>query len=327
MIARSTFEASIAEFLRPLADLLRAEDVSEILVNTAEHVFVERRGRLERHPATLRPGDLDAFLRVVSQYAGRPFDEANPILEAHLPDGSRLEAVAPPLALGGPHVAIRRHRATSWTLDRLTELGAIDEDDARILRRLVLSKANLLIAGGTGTGKTSVLSALAAEIPGEERIVVLEDAREIHLPNEHTVSLQSRTAVDEGPAAVTIRDLFRATLRMRPDRVVIGEIRGGEALDLLLAMTSGHGGCLSTVHASSPVHALERLETLSLMAGLALPIEAARRLVGAAIGAVVQLERCPSGRRFVSHIAVVDGFVDGAYRVSEGRSTGGGNHG
>ncbi len=327
MIARTTFEASIAAFLKPLAALLAAEDVSEILINTAENVFVERRGKLERYGARLRTSELDAFLRVVSQYAGRPFDAANPILEAHLPDGSRLEAIAPPLVLGGPHVAIRRHRATSWSLGRLAELGALDEEDARLLRRLVLSKANIVVSGGTGTGKTSVLSALAAEIPEEERIVILEDAREIQLPNEHTVSLQSRTATEEGPPPITIRDLFRATLRMRPDRVVIGEIRGGEALDLLLAMTSGHGGCLSTVHASSPLHALERLETLSLMAGLALPIEAARRLVGAAIGAVVQVERCSSGRRFVSHVSLVEGFVDGAYRWSDAKTKEADGHG
>lgn len=317
MIARETFEASVREFLRPLGELLGADDVSEILINTCESIFVERGGRLERSPLRLRPSELEAFLRVVSQYAGRPFDEANPILEAHLPDGSRLEAIAPPLVLGGPHVAIRRHRATFWTLARLQELGAVDEADVARLRRLVRAKRNIVVAGGTGTGKTSVLSALAAEIPSEERIVVIEDAREIQLSNEHALSLQSRAAVEDGPAAVAIRDLFRATLRMRPDRVVIGEIRGGEALDLLLAMTSGHGGCLSTVHASSPRHALERLETLSLMAGLALPLEAARRLVGAAIGAVVQVERSPSGRRFVSHVSMVEGFSNGEYQLSE----------
>ncbi len=306
MISENVYAQAIAGLLAPLAAHFEDAAVSEILVNGPHEVYVERRGRLE--PSTARfesPGALLSALRAVAQFAGRPLDREHPILEAHLPDGSRLEAILPPVAPSGPSVAIRRFQKGTLRMTQLVELGSVSREAATLLQRLVRERKNVLVSGGTGSGKTSLLRCLAAFAEPEERLVVIEDARELELEQPHVVSLEAQPADERGRGAVSIRDLFRATLRMRPDRIVIGELRGGEALELLQAMTSGHGGCLSTIHASHPSDALRRLETLALMNDVQLPLLALRAQVASAIDIIVQTSRLANGRRGVTHVAEV----------------------
>ncbi len=306
MISENVYSQAIAGLLAPLAAHFEDAAVSEILVNGPHEVYVERRGRLE--PSTARfdsAGALLSALRAVAQFAGRPLDREHPILEAHLPDGSRLEAILPPIAPSGPSVAIRRFQKGTLSMSQLVDLGSVSPETAKLLEHLVREKKNVLVSGGTGSGKTSLLRCLAACAEPEERLVVIEDARELELEQPHVVSLEARPADERGRGAVSIRDLFKATLRMRPDRIVIGELRGGEALELLQAMTSGHGGCLSTIHASHPLDALRRLETLALMNDLQLPLLALRAQVASAIDVIVQTSRLADGRRGVTHVAEV----------------------
>src|SRR5690606_6056820 len=253
MIPESVFEQSIRSLFAPVAVFLDDPSVSEILINGPSEIYVERRGRLERTAAAFSsPRALTAALRNVAQYVGHPLDDQHPILEGRLPDGSRIEALLPPLAAGGPSVAIRRFSKERLTVARLLELGAFTRAAAEVLARLVAVKCNIIVSGGTGSGKTSLLNALSSFIPEGERIITIEDARELQLQREHVLSLEARPPDERGRGAITIRDLFKASLRMRPDRIVVGEIRGGEALDLIQAMTAGPGGCLSTVHDSAP---------------------------------------------------------------------------
>lgn len=308
MISQATYESTLREFLKPIASFLEDESVTEVMINGPNEVFVERKGQLSRTDARFASGDsLLSALRVVAQFVGRPFDEAHPILEARLPDGSRVEALLPPVAPDGPSVAIRRFSKDRLTLEKLLQFGALTGDAAETLRVMVESKRNIVVAGGTGSGKTSVLNALSAFIPDGERVVVIEDSRELQLQREHVVQLETRPPDAKGKGAITIRDLFKATLRMRPDRIVLGEIRGGEALDLVQAMTSGHGGCLTTVHASYPIDTLNRLETLALMGGVELPLFALRSQLASAVDLVVQTARLRDGRRMVTHITEVCG--------------------
>jgi pilus assembly protein CpaF len=257
-------------------------------------------------------------LRVIAQYVGRALDAEHPILEGRLPDGSRVEALLPPIAPDGPSVAIRRFSKDKLTLAKLLQFGALTKDAAEVLRILIQCKQNIVVAGGTGSGKTSMLNALSALVPEGERIVVIEDARELQLQREHVVQLEARPADAKGKGAVTIRELFKATLRMRPDRIVLGEIRGGEALDLIQAMTSGHGGCLTTVHATYPIDTLNRLETMALMGGVELPLVALRAQLASAVDIVVQTARLRDGSRKITHISEVVG-VDPArgYRLKD----------
>lgn len=308
MISRELYETTLRGFLAPVVAFLDDDSVTEVLVNGPEVVFVERQGQLERTGATFDSDDqLLSALRVIAQYAGRPFDEQHPILEARLPDGSRVEALLPPVSPDGPSLAIRRFSRERLTLGKLLEFGALTQDAAEMLRVLVECKQNIVVAGGTGSGKTSLLNALSALIPTSERIVVIEDARELQLQREHVVQLEARPPDARGKGAVTIRDLFRASLRMRPDRIVLGEIRGGEALDLIQAMTSGHGGCLTTVHATYPIDTLARLETMALMGGVELPLPALRAQLASAVDIIVQTARQRDGRRRVTHITEVCG--------------------
>jgi pilus assembly protein CpaF len=306
MIASSIFAESIAQLLAPIAPFLQDPSVSEVMINGPSEVYVERRGQLAKVEARFASAhELTAALRNVAQYVGRPFDELHPILEGHLPDGSRIEALMPPVAPGGPSVAIRRFSKGGLSAARLVELGALPADAAELLAALVACQKNVIVSGGTGTGKTSLLNALSSFIPAGDRIVVIEDARELQLQHEHVVRLEARPADPRGLGAISIRDLFRASLRMRPDRVVIGEIRGAEALDLIQAMTSGHGGCMSTLHASYPTDALNRLETLALMAKVELPLSALRSQIASGVDVIVQLLRLKDGARKISHITEV----------------------
>lgn len=319
MIPASVYERTLRGFLEPVRELLDDPRVTEILINSPDEIFVERRGKLRpveaRFPSELA---LVSALRVVAQYVGRAFDEENPILEARLPDGSRLEALLPPIASAGPTVAIRRFSKDTLSCEKLLELGALTEDALEFLRGAVACKRNLVVAGGTGSGKTSLLNALSALVPEDERVIVIEDARELQLQREHVVQLETRPPDPRGRFAVTIRDLFKASLRMRPDRIVLGEIRGGEALDLIQAMTSGHGGCLTTVHATYPRDTLHRLETLALLGGVEIPLFALRSQLVSAVDLVVQTARLRDGRRLVTHVTEVSGLdAAGTYQLKD----------
>lgn len=308
-IPREVFEETLLEFLAPVRVYLDDPTVSEVMINGPGQIFVERKGKLELTDARFANREaLMSALRNLAQFVGKHVDETRPILEARLPDGSRVEAVLPPVAPDGPHVAIRRFFKETLTVDRLIGFGAMTEDVASALHAIVASKLNVLVAGGTGSGKTSMLNALSSFIPNGERVVVIEDSRELQLQRDHVVQLESRAADPKGRFAVSIRDLFRATLRMRPDRIVVGEIRGGEALDLVQAMTSGHGGCMSTLHATYPRDTLTRLETMALMSDIDMPLVAMRMQIGSAVQAVVQVSRLQDGSRKVTHISEVCGY-------------------
>ena len=308
MISASTFESALRGFLAPVNAFLEDDGVTEVLINGPDEVFIERKGQLSRTDVRFASTDaLLSALRVIAQYAGRTFNEEHPILEARLPSGSRVQALLPPVSPSGPSVAIRRFSNDRLTLAKLLAFGALTPDAAETLRILVECKQNIVVAGGTGSGKTSLLNALSAFVPEGERILVIEDARELQLQRDHVVQLEARPPDARGEGAITIRDLFRASLRMRPDRIVLGEIRGGEALDLIQAMTSGHGGCLTTVHATYPRDTMNRLETMALMGGVDLPLSALRPQLASAVDIVVQTARLRDGRRMITHISEVCG--------------------
>jgi pilus assembly protein CpaF len=317
MINTSTYEHALLQFFAPLRALLEDPKISEIVLNGPEKIYVEEAGRLRPAEVGLTREALLGALRVVAQYVGRDFDEEHPILEAHLPNGARLEAVMSPIAADGPCVAIRKHQQDSLTVSDLVALGAVSEAALREIADFVRGRKNILVSGGTGSGKTSLLRCFATLARSEERIVVLEDARELRLPLAHVVSLETRPADPRGRGQLTMTDLLRATLRLRPDRIVVGEVRGPEALDLIQAMSTGHGGCLSTIHASSPSGALRRLETLAASSSVPVSLSSLRSQVAHAIDMIVQTERLPSGKRGVVEVAFVEGLSDsGEYRVS-----------
>src|SRR5688500_2470593 len=309
MIPKAVFEQTLLQFFEPIVPYLEDPAVSEVMINGPERIYVERRGLIELTPARFDNVEaLNAALRNLSQYIGRPISAERPILEGRLPDGSRVEAVLPPAAPDGPYVAIRRFFKETLTIERLVNLGSMDAVMAAALGAFVEAKVNILIAGGTGSGKTSLLNALSGLIPDRERVVVIEDSREIQFQKPHVVQLEARPPDPRGRGAVTIRDLFRATLRMRPDRVIVGEIRGGEALDIIQAMTSGHGGCMGTLHASHPRDTLTRLETMVMMSDIDMPLVAMRTQIGSGMQLIVQVSRLMDGSRKVTHVTEVTGF-------------------
>jgi pilus assembly protein CpaF len=286
----------------PLAALLNDSSITEVIVNGPAEIWLERRGRLQR--AALRFDDTaalrDACVRLAAR-AGRRLDDAQPMVDARLADGSRLNVVLPPLAPDGPLLTLRRFAPRPFTLTELVELGSLSQADADLLDRYVRERLSIVISGGTSSGKTSLLGALAARIDASERIVTVEDAAELRIDRPHVARLEARGASLEGTGEVGIRELVRNALRMRPDRLIVGEVRGGEALDMLQAMTTGHDGSLTTVHAKSPDDALRRIELLALMAGLELPYAAVREQVASAFDVVVQVARRSDGeRRLVS---------------------------
>ena len=309
MIPKAVFEETLLQFFAPIRPYLDDPTVSEIMINGPDQIFIERRGQLELVPARFPSKEaLLAALRNLSQYVGKYVDETHPILEGRLPDGSRVEALIPPVAPEGPHVSIRRFFKETLTVERLVGFGSLTGIAAASLQAMVISKLNIMIAGGTGSGKTSMLNALSGFIPDGERVVVIEDSREVQFQKPHVVQLEARPPDPKGKGAVSIRDLFRATLRMRPDRVVVGEIRGGEALDIVQAMTSGHGGCMGTLHATHPKDTLTRLETMCMMSDVDIPLAAMRQQIGSGVQLVVQVSRLQDGSRKVTHITEVMGF-------------------
>jgi pilus assembly protein CpaF len=294
--------------LGPLEPLMRDPAVTEIMVNGPERVYVEREGRIERLPLRLEGEAAVRHLidRIVGPL-GLHVDDARPWVDARLPDGSRVHAIVPPIAVTGPTLTIRRFSRVPLTAEDLVRLGTIDAGLLRLLADAVRARRTILVSGGAGAGKTTMLGVLSGFIPAEERIVTIEDAAELRLAQEHVVALETRPPNIEGRGEVTVRDLVRNALRMRPDRIVVGEVRGAEALDMLQAMNTGHAGSMSTIHANSAADALARLETMVLMAGTGLPLAAVRRQVAAAIHLVVHMGRRPDGSRRVEEVLRVRG--------------------
>jgi len=308
-IPREVFEETLLQFFAPIRPYLEDPAVSDIMINGPNQIYVEKKGQLHLVPAKFETKEqLIAAVRNAAQFVGKHLDEMRPILEGRLPDGSRIEAVLPPAAPDGPCVSIRRFFKETLTVERLIDFGAMTEDAALALQAFVVSKLNVLIAGGTGSGKTSMLNALSSFIPAGERVVVIEDARELQLQREHVCQLEARPPDPKGRGEVTIRELFRATLRLRPDRIVVGEIRGGEALDLIQAMTSGHGGCMSTLHATYPRDTTSRLETMAMMSDVDMPLHALRIQLASAVNIICQVSRLQDGSRKITHITEVLGY-------------------
>jgi pilus assembly protein CpaF len=290
----------------PLERILDDATVSEVMVNGPDEIWIEREGRL--YPTALRFADEAQLRRIITKMVGqvgRRIDESSPMVDARLPDGSRVNAVIPPLSLSGPLLTIRRFAVERFDLEELTRVGTLTPEANDFLCKCIDADLNILISGGTGTGKTTLLNALSAAVPDDERIVTIEDAAELQLKQRHVLRLESRPRNIEGEGEVTIRDLVRNALRMRPDRIIVGEVRGPEALDMLQAMNTGHEGSLSTVHSNSPRDALNRLETMVMMAGFELPLRAIRNHVASALDLIIQLERLDDGTRRVTTIAEV----------------------
>ncbi len=295
--------------LGPLQRHLDDPTVTEIMVNGAERVYLERDGKLSL--SSTRFDSEDHLRRVIDRIVsriGRRIDESSPLVDARLADGSRVNAVIPPLSFGGSALTIRKFSHAALSVSDLIRLGTLSPEMAELLRACVEARLNILISGGTGTGKTTLLNIVSSFIPETERIVTIEDALELNLQQEHKVRLESRPPNIEGKGEITIRDLVRNSLRMRPDRIVVGEVRGGESLDMLQAMNTGHDGSLSTIHANSPRDAISRLETLVLMAGMDLPLRAIREQIAAAIDVVVHLTRLRDGTRRVTAVSEVVGM-------------------
>ena len=293
----------------PMQRFLDDPEVTEIMVNATDPIYIERGGRL--HHTTFRFSS-DAHLRQVIDRivasVGRRIDESSPMVDARLPDGSRVNAVVPPLAVDGPALTVRKFAADPYRVEHLVEFGTMTQAMASLLEVCVQGKLNILVSGGTGTGKTTLLNVLSSFVPGDERIVTIEDAVELQLLQEHVVRLESRPPNVEGRGEVTIRDLVRNSLRMRPDRIIVGEVRGAEALDMMQAMNTGHEGSMSTLHANTPRDALSRLETMILMAGLEIPVMAIREYISSALSVIVHLARLSDGTRKIVQLAEVVGM-------------------
>jgi pilus assembly protein CpaF len=290
----------------PLEPFLRDDSVTEVMVNAFDRIYVERHGKLERTQGSF--ADNAHLLRIIDKIVsqvGRRVDESSPMVDARLPDGSRVNAIIPPLALRGPTLTIRKFARDPYTMSDLIGFGTITGKAAQFVAACVRGKLNILISGGTGTGKTTTLNALSAFVPGDERIVTIEDAAELQLQQEHVIVLESRPPNIEGQGEVRIRELVRNALRMRPDRIIVGEVRGAETLDMLQAMNTGHEGSLTTIHANSSRDALSRLETLVLTGGIDLPLRAIREQISSAFDLLIQISRLVDGSRRITHITEV----------------------
>ena len=309
---RAKLEREIADDILgygPIEPFLNDPSVTEIMVNGSEQIYIERAGVIEETKSVFIDDShlLRIIDRIVSQ-VGRRIDESSPMVDARLPDGSRVNAIIPPLALHGPSLTVRKFSRDPYTLADLVSFGTLPADAAQTMSLFVEGKLNVLISGGTGSGKTTMLNALSGFIPGRERIVTIEDAAELQLQQRHVVALESRPANVEGQGEIRIRELVRNALRMRPDRIIVGEVRGAETLDMLQAMNTGHDGSLTTLHANSPRDALHRLEMLVLMAGVELPLRAIREQIAGAFDVIIHLARLVDGSRRVTHVTEVVGM-------------------
>lgn len=320
MSRQAIFEASLKYFLEPVGPLLADPSITEVMINGFDEVYIERQGRVERTPARFPSEDaLLSAVHNIAQWVGREITEQRPLLDARLPNGFRVHAVIPPCARRGIYVTIRKFSREAMTLEDFLRYGSISESAKEFLEICVRLRKNILISGGTGTGKTTLLGAVSHAIPEEERIVVIEDTSELRLIQEHCLYLEAKHPDASGQGGVSVRQLFVNALRMRPDRIIVGEVRGGEALDLIQSMISGHDGSLSTVHASTARDALIRLETLSLMSDVELPVYVARAQVASAINLIVQLARFPEdGSRKITRITEAYGLDENdQYRMRD----------
>jgi pilus assembly protein CpaF len=308
---RRLFEQIVAEILGlgPIEPLLADTSITEIMVNGAKQIYVERTGKIFREPATFESDDH--LMRIIDRIVaplGRRIDESSPYVDARLPDGSRVNAIIPPISLVGPTLTIRRFARDPITADQLIDWGTITPEAIEFLKACVIARINMVISGGTGSGKTTMLNIISQYIPGDERIITIENAAELQLRQEHVITLESRPPNIEGRGEVTIQNLVVNSLRMRPDRIIVGEIREKEALDMLQAMNTGHEGSMTTAHSNSPRDTLARIETMTLMSGVELPIRAIREQISSALELVVHLERLRDGTRKLTHIAEIQGM-------------------
>jgi pilus assembly protein CpaF len=313
------FEKTIYHFFEPVGDYLRDTTVTEVMINGYDEVFIERKGRLEKVEAAFpSEGALMAAVRNLAQYVGKRVDPDRPMIDARLPDGSRVHVAMRPCSRKGTVVTVRKFSREAFDMDFLVRTGCLSELARDFLWLCIVTEKNLLISGGTSSGKTSLLNVLSEYIHHDRRIIVIEESGELQLQQPHVISLETRAPDRYGRGEVTIRDLFKNSLRMRPDRVIVGECRGGEALDMIQAMTSGHAGSMTTLHADSPMDALNRLETMAMMSNVAMPLSALRAQVASAIHVIVQMMRFHDGSRRVVEIAQVLALDEqGRYRVED----------
>jgi len=304
--------------LGPLEPFIRDPEITEVMVNGHRNVYIERAGKIYRTDAEFRSdADLRRAIDKIVSRVGRRVDESSPYVDARLADGSRVNAIIPPLAVHGPALTIRKFSADPFTAEDLVEFGTMTPNLVKLLEACVRGRMNILVSGGTGAGKTTMLNVLTGFLPEDERIITIEDSAELRPQQEHVVSLEFRPPNIEGEGEVTIRDLVRNALRMRPDRIVVGEVRGGETLDMLQAMNTGHDGSISTIHANSPRDVLSRLETLALMAGMELTVRAIREQVAAAVDLIVHVSRMQDGVRRITHVTEVVGMEGDAITLQD----------
>lgn len=319
MDTQAIFAATIAHYLAPIRPYLEDTSVTEVMINHAHEIYIERHGQLLRTPTKFVDQEAyEAAVNNILQFTGKSLSDDTPLVDTRLPDGSRVHVAKAPCARFGTAVTIRKFSKANLDIDWLVEIGSLTDLARDFLRIMVRAERNVLVAGGTSSGKTSLLNALSSYIPAGERIVVIEDSAELQLQQDHVISLEARQPDSMGRGAVTIRDLFRSSLRLRPDRIIIGEVRGGEALDMIQAMTSGHGGSMGTLHANNPADALNRLETMALMSKVELPLHALRAQISSAIDLIVQMSRHIGGRRLVTQITEIEPLGDdGRYRLRD----------
>jgi len=317
---RRLFEQIVAEILGlgPLEPLLAEDDITEVMVNGPKNVYIERNGKIERTNATFETDEH--LMRIIDRIVaplGRRIDESSPMVDARLADGSRVNAVIPPISLVGPTITIRKFSKIPLTIQDLIDFGSVTPEAVEFMRACVTARINVVISGGTGSGKTTLLNVLSGFIPSDERIITIENAAELQLRQEHVITLESRPPNIEGRGEITIRDLVINCLRMRPDRIVVGECRGAEALDMLQAMNTGHDGSLTTLHSNSPRDTLARLETMVLMAGMDLPVRAIREQVASAIQLIIHQDRMRDGTRKITSVTEVQGMEGDVITMSE----------
>lgn len=313
------FSEATAGFLKPILGYLQDKSVAEIMINGSKEIYIEKGGKLIRTDTTFEDEDeLMAAVRRIAQMVGKRIDEKHHVMDARLPDGSRVHVVIPPTARRGIYMTIRKFGQGFLSMKQLVEGGALTVGMAKFLNLCIALSKNMVVSGGTSSGKTTLLNVISSLIPQDQRIVLIEDASELNLQQEHVLPMETRGSDAEGRQGLTIRDLVRASLRMRPDRIVIGEVRGAEAMDLLQAMNTGHAGSLTTIHANTPKGALDRLETLAMMSDVALPWRALRSQVASAVDIVIQASRLPDGSRKITHISeVCDIGENGQYVVHD----------
>ena len=318
MTRANIFEATVEHFLQPIIQYMNDPSVSEIMINCANEIYIERAGKLSKIPETFESEEvLKSAVTNVLQYTGKRVSDDTPLIDSRLPDGSRIHVVLPPLSKNGTCMTIRKFAKVMFDSDFLVKVGTWTPEVVSYIDMCVKAEKNMLVAGGTSSGKTSLLNVISSFIPNNSRIVTIEDSAELELQQSHLITLEARSPDRWGRGEVTIRDLFKSSLRLRPDRIVIGEVRSGEALDMIQAMTSGHAGSMSTLHANTALDTLNRLETLALMSKVEIPLHALRSQVSSAIDVIVLMNRLEGGQRVITEIAEVLPLDEkGHYRVS-----------